>query len=170
MQNYERAVNKFYSTQGFKALPLDAWDMFAEKYVKFCQDLEEVSKLKELAQKEGWNDQAFFETEILHKNHIVVVTDSRLTIVHATKNIFHMNGYHPEEIIGKTPKIFQGKGTSKHTVSKIGEAIHNLRPFEATVTNYRKDGTPYKCWIKACPVKNRKGKVVNFIAFEREVA
>ena len=81
-----------------------------------------------------------------------------------------MNGYHPSEIIGRTPKIFQGKGTSKSALTEIREAISAKRPFEATVVKYRKDGSPYKCWIKGTPVKNAIGEVVNFVAFEREVA
>ena len=40
----------------------------------------------------------------------------------------------------------------------------------AVLVNYRKDGTTYKCWIQASPVLDETGRVVNFIAFEKEVA
>ena len=117
-----------------------------------------------------WNDFSLFEKEILQKNHIVVVTDAQLKIVHASESIFEMNGYRPKEIIGKNPKMFQGKNTCKKTSQKIREAIENQEIFDEVVLNYRKDGSTYNCWIKGFPIKNRKGKVVNFIAFEREVA
>ncbi len=170
MQHYDLAVQKFYAQRTFKALPLEAWDMFAERYGRFCQGLEEVKAMRDLAKRQDWGDTSFFEKEILQKEHIVVVTDPQLHIVHASKNIFHMNGYHPSEIIGRTPKIFQGKGTSKSALTEIREAISEKRPFETTVVNYRKDGSPYKCWIKGSPIKNAIGEVVNFVAFEREVA
>ncbi len=170
MLHYDLAVQKFYSKREFKALPLEAWDLFAERYGRFCRGLEEIQALRDLAKRQDWNDTTFFEKEILQKEHIVVVTDPQLHIVHASKNIFHMNGYQPSEIIGRTPKIFQGKATSKTTLSGISEAIKAKRPFEATVVNYRKDGSPYKCWIKGSPVRNAVGEVVNFVAFEREVA
>ncbi|MFT5737705.1 MAG: hypothetical protein ACI9SG_002055, partial [Maribacter sp.] len=32
------------------------------------------------------------------------------------------------------------------------------------------DGSTYNCWINGQPVFNKKGKLINFIAFEREVA
>ncbi len=170
IKHYDLAAQKFLSKQTFKSLPLEAWDLFAEQFGRFCKGLEEIKHLKILAKNQGWQDTVFFEKEILQNDHIVVVTDARLNIVHATKNIFQMNGYHPEEIVGKNPKIFQGKGTDRNEVSKIGRAVRSNLPFEAIVVNYRKDGTPYKCWIKGGPVKDRNGKVVNFVAFEREVA
>ena len=123
-----------------------------------------------IAHAERWSDSSFFEDEILGKNHIVVVTDADLNIVHASNSIFDMNGYRPSEIIGKKPKMFQGEKTCKKTSSEIREAINKQESFEATVLNYRKDGTTYNCWIKGIPIRNTKGDVVNFIAFEREVA
>ena len=81
-----------------------------------------------------------------------------------------MNGYKPEQIIGNKPKMFQGEKTCKKSLSVISSAIKEQRSFETIVTNYRKDGSTYKCWIHGQPVLDNKGKVVNFIAFEREVA
>ena len=81
-----------------------------------------------------------------------------------------MNGYTLNEIKGKTPRIFQGKETSSKVSATIGKAVKNKKPFEAIVVNYRKDGSTYNCWIKGEPIFNKKGKIVNFIAFEREVA
>jgi len=81
-----------------------------------------------------------------------------------------MNGHTLNEIKGKNPKNFQGEETSKKITATIAKAIKNEEPFEATVVNYRKDGSTYNCWIKGEPIFNKKGKVVNFIAYEREVA
>ncbi|MEM8507441.1 MAG: PAS domain-containing protein [Bacteroidota bacterium] len=170
MYNYDLAAQKYYADRTFKALPLEAWDLFAERYNKFCKGLEEIQALQHLAKRQNWSDTSFFEKEILQKDHIVVVTDPQLHIVHASQNIYQMNGYHPSEIIGQTPKIFQGEGTNKATLAKIRTAITEQRSFEATLVNYRKDGSPYKCWIKGNPVKDAVGQVVNFVAFEREVA
>ena len=144
--------------------------MFSSKFGALCKNFEEIKVLKNLAVSEKWEDTLFFEKEILENEHIVVVTDMELNIVHASEGIFEMNGYHPEEIMGKKPKMFQGEKTCKQTAKRIKNAVLERKPFEATVLNYRKDGSTYNCWIKGIPVRNNKGKVVNFIAFEREVA
>lgn len=170
IREYDSAARSFYAKQELKSLPLGCWDLFSSKFNTICKGLEEINTLKSLALAEKWDEPSFFEAEILGKNHIVVVTDTDLNIVHASNSIFDMNGYRPSEIIGKKPKMFQGEKTCKKTANEIRQAIKKQEPFEATVLNYRKDGSTYNCWIKGIPIKNAKGHVVNFVAFEREVA
>lgn len=170
IREYDLAARNFYAKQELKNLPLGSWDLFSSKFNTICKGLEEINNLKSIAHAEKWDDSSFFEEEILEKNHIVVVTDANLNIVHASNSIFEMNGYRPSEIIGKKPKMFQGKKTCQKTANEIRQSIKKQQPFEATVLNYRKDGSTYNCWIKGIPIRNTKGQVVNFIAFEREVA
>jgi len=126
--------------------------------------------LKNLAKINKWSYTKDFDKELLYKDQIIIVTDPQLKIVHATQNILNMNGYHPDEIVGKKPKIFQGTDTCKETSRIIRKAIINKEPFEAIILNYRKDKSAYNCWIKGEPIFNKSGDVVNFIAFEKEVA
>lgn len=170
IQHYDKAANRFYKNQSFTALPLTSWDLFAEEFKTTVEGLNDIVKFKKLAEENSWNSTICFKDEILSKNHIVVVTDTSLNIVHASNNIHKMNGYTAEEIIGKKPKMFQGKLTCKKTANKIGKAVKSNTPFEATILNYRKDGSTYNCWIKGAPIMDKHGKVINFIAFEREVA
>jgi len=170
LQHYDKAAHNFYSNQGALNLPVTSWDLFSKYFQKTCDDLSDLVILKTLSEQQVWENKFPFEKEIRQKNHVIVVTDSKLNIVHATKNIFDMNGYTPNEILGKKPKIFQGSQTNKQTTALISEAVKNEHPFETIILNYRKDGSTYNCWIKGVPIRNKKGKVVNFIAFEREVA
>ncbi len=169
-KEYDIAARNFYAKQELNSLPLSSWDLFSSKFDALCKGFDEIKHLRAIAIAEKWADYSFFEKEILENEHIVVVTDTELNIVHASDGIFEMNGYHPEEIVGKKPKMFQGEKTCKKTALDIRNAIKEQKPFEAIVLNYRKDGSTYNCWIKGLPVKDSKGKVVNFIAFEREVA
>lgn len=170
IQHYDKAANKFYKNQFFTALPLASWDLFAEEFKTTVDGLNDVVKFKRLAEANSWSSTISFKNEILDKCHIIVVTDASLNIVHASQNIHKMNGYTVEEIIGKKPKMFQGELTCKETAAKIGKAVKSKTPFETTILNYRKDGSTYNCWIKGAPIKDNKGNVVNFIAFEKEVA
>ena len=167
---YDEALSKFYGSQEINSYPLSALDIYAQHFNKVCKSLKDVNGLDSLAKIQNWKSTVSFKNEILDKEHVVVVTDPQLNIVYATQNIFPMNGYSPEEIIGRKPKMFQGEKTCQDTSKYISKAIKDLVPFEATITNYRKNGTTYNCWIKGQPIFNTKGKVVNFIAFEREVA
>lgn len=170
LQHYDKAAHKFYAQQRITSLPVSGWDLFSKYFQKVCSDLSDIVTLQNISKQNTWQSSFLFDKEVSKKKHIVVVTDANLNIVHATKNIFDMNGYQPSEIIGQKPKMFQGADTCKETSSRISNAIKNQQPFEEVVLNYRKDGSTYNCWIKGAPILDKKGKVVNFIAFEREVA
>lgn len=169
--NYDDAVRRFHKSLQIKHLPIASWDFYSLHFDKKCDEANDLKSLLKLSKKNDWvfNNKVFKE-ELQGKGHIIVITDAKLNIVYATKNIWNMNGYKPEQIIGNKPKMFQGEKTCKKSLQLISSAIREERSFETIVTNYRKDGTTYKCWIHGQPVLDKAGKVINFIAFEREVA
>jgi len=169
-KNYDKAASNFYMNNGPRILPILSWDLSGSYFDKTCKDFDDLRVLKNLAQSNHWSYRNSFNEELLDKEEVILVTDPELKIVYATNNVFNMNGYTLNEIKGKTPRIFQGKETSSKVSATIGKAVKNKKPFEAIVVNYRKDGSTYNCWIKGEPIFNKKGKIVNFIAFEREVA
>ena len=169
-KNYDKAASKFYTSHKPKVLPILSWDLSGYFFDKTCKDLDDLRFLKNLAQSNRWSYRNTFNEELMDREEVIVVTDPELKIVYATNNVFKMNGYTLNEIKGKNPKIFQGEKTSSKITATIAKAVKNKEPFEAIVVNYRKDGSTYNCWIKGEPIFNKKGKIVNFIAYEREVA
>jgi len=170
LKNYDKAASNFYKSNQSTVLPILCWDLSGSYFDKTCKDFVDLRFLKILASKNRWSYKNTFNLEFLDKEQVILVTDPELKIVYATNNVFNMNGYTLDEIKDKTPKIFQGKKTSKSVTATISKAIKKREPFEAIVVNYRKDGSTYNCWIKGEPIFNKKGKIVNFIAYEREVA
>ncbi len=168
--NYDKAASNFYMSNNPKVLPILSWDLSGSFFDKTCKDLDDLRFLKTLAQSNRWSYRNNFNKELMDKEEVILVTDPELKIVYATNNVFKMNGYTLNEIKGKNPKIFQGVETSSKITASIAKAVKNKEPFETVVVNYRKDGTTYNCWIKGEPIFNKNGKIVNFIAFEREVA
>ncbi len=170
IQNFDTAASNFYNKLGIKTLPLLAWDISGSYYQKVCGFFNDLADFSAIAETNKWEYTKDLANALLNEEQIVVVTDADLNIVKVSHNIFEMNGYSQEEIVGLNPKIFQGPETCSKTTSYISKAIQEKKSFEATLLNYRKDGSPYKCWIKGEPIYNKKGKVVNFVAYEREVA
>lgn len=168
--NYDLAVNSFYEDRKIVGMPLLSWDIYSLFLEKLNRASEDLTSLHLLAKNNKWETTWDFKQELVKKDLVIVVTDTRLNIEYSSQNIYKMNGYKSLEVIGNKPNMFQGGGTCKKTTKKIREAIKNNLPFEATVLNYRKDGSTYNCWIQGHPVYNKKGDVVNFIAFEKLVA
>jgi PAS domain S-box-containing protein len=171
LKNYDDAVCRFRKTLNFSTLPVSAWDFYGLHFDRSCRFSEDILGLTKLAQNNSWNFNGLHFAEALEKKEqVILVTDTTLNIVYATQNIWEMNRYRPEEIVGLKPKIFQGEKTNQNTLRKISSAVGEKKPFEEHIINYRKDGETYTCWIKGQPIFNTQGKLVNFIAFEKEVA
>lgn len=167
---YEEAVTQFYGNMKLGSSPISSMDFYASFFDSICRNMQDVQNLSSLSKEGKWKTVFPFQQEIIDKNHTVVVTDADVNIVYATQNMYFMNGYKPDEIIGKKPKIFQGEDTCQETTKLISKAIRNRTPFEVVLVNYKKNGAPYQCEIKGAPIWDKDGKLVNFIAFEKEVA
>ncbi len=105
-----------------------------------------------------------------HPPHAVVVTDSLQRIQVVTAGFTAMTGYAPEQALGRFPNFLQGPQTSLESRHAIRTRLENQEGYEGVVVNYRANGELYRCQVEINPVFDARGRVVNFIAFESEVA
>ncbi|WP_409564270.1 PAS domain-containing protein [Methylobacterium sp. J-076] len=104
----------------------------------------------------------------------VVVTDAQLdrpgpTILYANAAFGRLTGRDHIEVIGMRPCFMQGKETRRVTLDAFHHALSAGRRFHAFLTNYRPDGTRYRVEIDCRPFRGVDGRLVAFIAFQREV-
>ena len=165
-KEYDQSIEIYTKSNRLKTMPLVSWDIYAQTFSKVSNTLQDSSKLRLLSNHQNWMNDLNLKDELL-KDTVIVVTDTKLNIVFASHNLMKLNGYRPEEVLGQSPKIFQGKETCQETSREIREAILAQKPFDKIVTNYCKDGSIYKCQIKGYPVFDHKGILQNFIALER---
>lgn len=147
--------------------PLLCWDIVKEgqnRRVAFAKDIHEIQKLSTT---NHWvTPVSMAENALLWENKVILITNHKLRIVYATHNIANMNGYTLPEVVGQSPKMFQGVATSLEDQLVLLKAINSYLPFNHVITNYRKNGSLYKCNKEAYPVRNKYGKVVHYMALE----
>jgi PAS domain S-box-containing protein len=158
LEPFEQAFAKYYSQLRIVPVPLISWDVF----IGHKSEIDNYNAI----QKE-WIAKENFREKVYRQKREIIITNANQEIVFATQGIHQMNGYHPYEIIGKSPKIFQGNLTSDEARSNIKKALQNNLPFKEVIINYTKNGTTYLCEIEAYPKFNKKGELLNYIAFER---
>jgi PAS domain S-box-containing protein len=150
--------------------PLICWDIISEGISRRKDLSADITALNKVMADNKWHPPvSSLDAQIVWENKTVVVTDTKLQIIYASSNMFNMNGYRPEEVIGKHPSMFQGEATSESSRKKIRAAIQQCQPFECEIINYKKNGSLYNCWIEGYPVFNVAGELVNFIALENSV-
>ncbi len=166
LNDYDTMMLSYYKSAVSSAvLPLSSWDLHSAQYAFVMSHKEDFSLLRKLTK--DWDMERDYYNELINKKSTIVITTPKLSIVYASQNMTKMNGYTPEEVIGKSPKMFQGPGTCMETSNKIRTAVSEEKPFEYTILNYRKDSSIYECEIKGYPVYDKKGNFVNYIAFEK---
>jgi len=108
-------------------------------------------------------------------NDIVIITDNRPVdaggprIRYVNNAFSDLTGYTAGEVIGKSPNMLQGEGTSDETKSTIRAALKKEEPVREIILNYGKSGTPYWLDINIIPLRNPQGIVTHFAAIERDV-
>ena len=108
---------------------------------------------------------------------MIIVTEAKAIdgplspkIIYVNDAICKLTGYSREELIGETPRIFQGTLTDKEATTRIHCALAENKSITETLLNYTKSGTPYWVEMSIFPLKNQLGEVTHFASVERDVS
>ena len=83
---------------------------------------------------------------------VVTTAEPPYTIVHTNTAWSKVTGYCFHEVFGKTCAFLQGAATQKHSLDQLRAALQSKKPFEVSMINYTRDGTPF--------VNNLSGELV----------
>ncbi|MBF23332.1 MAG: hybrid sensor histidine kinase/response regulator [Pusillimonas sp.] len=116
------------------------------------------------------------ETAVSRLNDVVIITEAEPIndpgprIVYVNDAFVRRTGYSREEVIGKSPRILQGSGTSRAELDRIRQAIQNWRPVRAELLNYTKAGDEYWIEIDIVPMADDTGWYTHWVAVERDIS
>jgi len=96
----------------------------------------------------------------------VLITDPALPdnpVIYANPGFFRLTGYGADEVMGRNCRFLQGPDTDRAEVGEMRRAIAERRTYGGTLTNYRRDGTPFRNELTVSPVHDRGGRLINFV-------
>ena len=167
LKQYEEAIVNYHSILRIKSLPIFSSNFHYEFLKEVKESFLDLNSLKEFARQNKWKSSSEWDIKAPIEEEVIIVTDAKLKIVFASHNLVKMNGYTAAEVLGKSPKMFQGQVTDRIVSNEINLAIQSQQAFEKTVLNYKKNGEIYACLIKGYPIFNLKGELSHYIAFEK---
>ncbi|WP_445005955.1 EAL domain-containing protein [Halomonas mongoliensis] len=91
------------------------------------------------------------------------------SIVYANRAFCTLSGYPLEEVLGRNCRFLQGPDTDPVEVARIRAAVACHREVEATLINYRKDGTPFWNRLSISPVFDAAGHCSHFIGIQQDI-
>ncbi|WP_162276962.1 PAS domain S-box protein [Mucilaginibacter pedocola] len=91
-------------------------------------------------------------------------------IIYVNEAFTKMTGYTPEEVIGQTPRMFQGPKTKRAELDRLKASMQKWEPCEISTINYKKNGDEFWVNISIVPVANDKGWYTHWVAVERDIS
>ncbi|KEF42909.1 MAG: hypothetical protein ER33_03295 [Cyanobium sp. CACIAM 14] len=89
-------------------------------------------------------------------------------IVYANNAALRQTGYRLEEILGRSPRLFQGPATDPAALRSFHAALRHWQPVRQRVLNYRKDGSIFWVEIDIAPLEDSDGWYTYWVSVQRE--
>lgn len=99
----------------------------------------------------------------------VIITDVNQNIEWVNEATCRLSGYKREEIIGKSPRMFQYEETDSEARRTIREALKRRRSVQVEIKNRDKYGEPYWVGLYIQPIIDRKGEQQGYMAIQVDV-
>lgn len=144
--------------------PLFGWDIISQAISPASNYLDLID-FQKLAIRHQW----ILANDLLrHKKFdALVITNAQQKIKWVSNGFRGMTGYAPTYALGKSPNFLQGKNSSLTSRVKIRHALAAKHSVEASLINYRKDGSEYNCHIEIVPLFTHENQLTHFLAIER---
>jgi diguanylate cyclase (GGDEF)-like protein/PAS domain S-box-containing protein len=94
----------------------------------------------------------------------MLVTDASNIILRTNYAFTKMSGYAVDEVIGKTPSLFNSGRHNAEFFAAMWGRIHSTGSWHGEIWNKRKNGVVYPSHITITAVKNDSGSVTNYVS------
>ncbi len=99
----------------------------------------------------------------------ILITDVKGNIEYVNPAFTKTSGYTFDEVKGKNPRILKSSKTTRETYNNLWNILSNGGTWFGEFLNIKKNGEEY--WERAIisPIKNKKGKIINYVAIKYDI-
>ncbi len=91
------------------------------------------------------------------------------SIVYVNPAFERMTGWSKQEIMGRSPRILQGRKTEHSVFSDLRARLIQGKHWSGQTINYRKNGTEFVMEWSIVPIRDKSGDVYRYLAVQRDV-
>lgn len=102
----------------------------------------------------------------------IIITDANwktgIKIIYVNRAFCASTGYLKSELVGKSPKIFQGKDSNYKVLKELRTELIKGNGFTGESVNYKKDGTSYYVQWSINPIRD-KSEIIGYISYQKTI-
>lgn len=91
-------------------------------------------------------------------------------IVYANAEVLKQTGFSRREVLGRSPRLFQGPDTDRNTTRAFGVELRRWQRAHMEVLNYTSSGHPYWIELKTAPLADANGRYSHWVSVQRDVS
>ncbi|EIC21878.1 sensor histidine kinase [Thiorhodovibrio frisius] len=99
----------------------------------------------------------------------ILITDTESRIQYVNPFFCRITGYAPSEVIGQTPQLFKSGEQSDDTYRELWENLRRGETWRGELVNKRKDGSLYWEAATISPIRDDRGRIVNFLGVKESI-
>jgi PAS domain S-box-containing protein len=122
------------------------------------------------AWKEAQQERSLLAAAFEQAREAVVITDRDGIIRYVNPAHETLTGYTAAELLGATPRLYRSDRHDTSFFASLWRTILVGDVWEGRVVNRRKDGVLYEQEMTISPVSGEDGRIVNFVAFSKDVS
>ncbi|MFM9824541.1 PAS domain-containing protein [Flavobacterium sp.] len=140
------------------------------KSIRMIAAIQDITKQKEEEQR-----LKLLETVITNTRNSIIITEPKSfegnipKIVYANPAFFNMTGYSTDQIIGKSPSLFNGPNSDDKEYKKLITAIESEKECEVETISYNKNKESYWVNFSMIPVINTDEELTHWISIQRDI-
>ena len=104
-----------------------------------------------------------------HASDAIIITDEHNRIVYGNPALLEQTGFHYDEILGESPKMFSSKLQSPNFYRELWQSLQATGVWRGELVNRRKDGRLYMVFSAFLVIRDHEGKIRNHLAIQKDI-
>ena len=108
-------------------------------------------------------------TAIQQTAESVIITDTEGVIVYVNPGFEQITGYSRDEAIGNTPSMLKSAEHDDGFYRRLWDTLLAGQRWRGRIINRRQDGSTYTVDCSIAPVRDERGRIVNYVDVQRDI-
>ncbi|MGM0703359.1 MAG: sensor domain-containing diguanylate cyclase [Pseudomonadota bacterium] len=129
-----------------------------------------VAVKEDITERKRQEDELKVLASVFETGQATLITDPDMRIEKVNQAFTDITGYHADEVIGQTPRLFKSGVHDSAFYARLWDAVLETGHWQGEIWNRNKYGDIYPLWQSITAVRDTAGKIRHFIAVFHSIA